>query len=58
MDTLVQALEQNILKLWHEGMMLNMIARKLGIDQDKVEDIVEAPGNYLPYEALKNLMDF
>jgi len=58
MDTLVQGIEQNVLQLWHEGMMPNMIARKLGIAQDEVEDIVEAPGNYLPYEALKNLTDF
>jgi len=58
MDTLVKGIEQDVLQLWHEGMMPNMIARKLGIGQDEVEDIIEAPGNYLAYEAQKALTDF
>lgn len=58
MDTLVKGIEQDVLQLWNEGMMPGMIARKLGLDQEKVEDIIEAPGNYLSFKAIQALTDF
>jgi orotate phosphoribosyltransferase-like protein len=42
MDPLTQA----ILALWHKGLMPNTIAEELSVNQEIVEDIIEAPGNY------------
>ena len=46
-------LEGAILQLWHEGMMPESIANKLGYPLDTVEDIIEAPGNYISKEELE-----
>ena len=40
------------LALWNEGMMPEMISQKLGYPLDSVEDIIEAPGNYINEEEL------
>jgi len=42
MDPLTEA----VFELLKEGLWIDTIAAKLGIDPDVVADIVEAPGNY------------
>ena len=40
--------EETILELWREGMALENIALKLGIDEGIVHLVVGAPGDYVP----------
>ena len=42
-----------VLALWNEGMMPEMISQKLGYPLDSVEDIIEAPGNYISQGELQ-----
>jgi hypothetical protein len=45
----MNGLEEAVLRLWNEGLTVPTILQKLGLDdeeKDKVEDIIEAPGNY------------
>ena len=45
-------IDSAVLALWNEGMMPAMISQKLGYPLDKVEDIIEAPGNYISQDDL------
>ena len=38
--------DQRVLTLWNKGLGAQRIADELGIDVDKVNDIVECEGNY------------
>jgi len=39
-------LTEQVLQLAQEGLWIDTIAAKLGVDPDVVADILEAPGNY------------
>ena len=43
-------IDNAVLTLWNEGMMPEMISQKLGYPLHMVEDIIEAPGNYISEE--------
>jgi len=40
-------LTEQVLQLAQEGLWIDTIAKKLGIDPDIVANILEAPGNYI-----------
>jgi hypothetical protein len=52
----MKTLTDIVLELGNEGLTAKSIALKLGIEQDAVEDILEAPGNYLNEEQQKNIL--